>query len=92
MKIWFWARDDANVPYAVKYADGSNLDPSWGDPDAYFPMNSCDYDSHFNGHSIVFDLTFCGDWAGNTFEAAGCGPSCADCESLIALLFPPPFF
>lgn len=84
VKIWFWARDDNNVPYGVKHCDGSDLDPAWGDPDAYFPMDNCDYDSHMNDHCMVFDLTFCGDWAGNAFQASGCGPSCSSCESFIA--------
>lgn len=36
----------------------------WGIPEAYFPLGSggdstCDYESHFDAHQLVFDLTFC---------------------------------
>lgn len=35
-------------------------DPSWGVPDASFPVGDfCDYNSHFDAHMMVFDLTFC---------------------------------
>ncbi|KAF8264597.1 concanavalin A-like lectin/glucanase domain-containing protein, partial [Lactarius quietus] len=34
---------------------------------------------HFDAHNMVFDLTFCGDWAGNVFSTAGCGTgTCSD--------------
>lgn len=58
--IWFWARNDASVPAAVKSgAQTLSPDDSWGTPDARFPATSCDWPSHFTHHTIVFDLTFC---------------------------------
>ena len=70
VKVWFWRRDDPGVPDAVAQKGLSNLvfgdtptirpDPTWGPPGAYFPVGDfCDYDSHFNAHMMVFDLTFC---------------------------------
>ena len=33
---------------------------AWGAPEASFPLGQqCGYGSHFNAHSLVFDLTFC---------------------------------
>ena len=36
-------------------------DPSWGYPDAHFPMDPdyCDCQQHFDEHQMVIDLTFC---------------------------------
>ncbi|KIJ68156.1 glycoside hydrolase family 16 protein [Hydnomerulius pinastri MD-312] len=50
-------------------------------PDAYFPTYAnCNSQGHFNDHSIVFDLTLCGDWAGNqdVWNASGCAAKALD--------------
>ncbi|KAL6305235.1 concanavalin A-like lectin/glucanase domain-containing protein [Sparassis latifolia] len=89
VRIWFWARNDAATPAEVINPAPAALgllgpptispDPSWGTPSAIFPVGStCDYDSHFNAHQFVFDLTFCGDWAGNDYTSTGCSGSCTD--------------
>ncbi|PMD47868.1 glycoside hydrolase family 16 protein [Hyaloscypha variabilis F] len=54
ISIWFFPR--TSIP--------SNLhDPAtWGLPQAAF--SGCDIESHFSNLSLVFDTTFCGDWAG----------------------------
>ena len=63
VRIWFWARSDNNVPSEIKYPLAGGVvspGPTWGAPSAHFPLgDSCDYDSHFNAHIMVFDLTFC---------------------------------
>jgi hypothetical protein len=65
IKIYFWSRDSLYVPPEIRDcgAGGEYLypDDSWGTPAADFPMcpDLCDYNSHFNAHQIVFDLTFC---------------------------------
>lgn len=78
IKVWFWSRDDPGVPTAVSLGLDTILpSQSWGLPNAAFPPDSCDYTSHFNAHQMVFDLTFCGDWAGALFSSS-CGPgSCS---------------
>jgi hypothetical protein len=60
INVWFWSRNDPAVPPEVR--DGvAQVSPSssWGIPDASFPSDMCDYDSHFNKHQMIFDLTFC---------------------------------
>jgi hypothetical protein len=45
---------------------------SWGLPYARFAIgaeSSCSSD-HFHNHNIIFDNTFCGDWAGAVFGSA----------------------
>ncbi|KAL2122692.1 hypothetical protein VTJ04DRAFT_3147 [Mycothermus thermophilus] len=44
------------------------MNPSlWGQPLASFlASDTCDFDQHFRQHNLIFDTTFCGDWAGAT--------------------------
>ncbi|KAI0085156.1 concanavalin A-like lectin/glucanase domain-containing protein [Irpex rosettiformis] len=80
IRVWFWQRDDPLVPQQIRDGWGSvSPDPSWGVPEASFPnADFCDYESHFDQHMIVFDLTFCGDWAGADYPNSGCGSNCED--------------
>ncbi|EIM82836.1 uncharacterized protein STEHIDRAFT_102256 [Stereum hirsutum FP-91666 SS1] len=51
----------------------------WGTPAATFPVDECDWKKHFDAHQVVFDLTFCGDWAGSVWSGSGCGAgTCED--------------
>lgn len=61
IRVWFWQRDDPSVPPEVQQGyESISPSPSWGVPDASFPNGDfCDYNSHFDEHIIVFDLTFC---------------------------------
>ncbi len=44
-------------------------DPSsWGTPVTAFGGSGCNIDTHFKNHNIIFDTTFCGDWAGNVWS------------------------
>ncbi|KAG8849338.1 hypothetical protein FRB96_000874 [Tulasnella sp. 330] len=76
--MWFWSRQDASVPDDVR--DGSfTINPdAWGEPEAVFSPSGCDISSHFDAHEIVFDLTFCGDFAGVDYAACGCPGNCTD--------------
>ncbi|KIK67120.1 glycoside hydrolase family 16 protein [Collybiopsis luxurians FD-317 M1] len=71
------------VPDEIRNADYKDpipgADSDWGTPAANFSCETCDYTSHFDNHQLIFDLTFCGDWAGNAFSTAGCGSgTCQD--------------
>ena len=61
INIWFWPKGQA--PSDVT---GANPNPAgWGKATANFQGGSgCTIDSHFNNMQLVFDTTFCGDWAG----------------------------
>ncbi|KAI0786692.1 concanavalin A-like lectin/glucanase domain-containing protein [Abortiporus biennis] len=86
VQIWFWSRNDPTVPNEVRglrslsvLGSQTSIVPdhvNWGKPDASFPLqtDNCDYDAHFNAHILVFDLTFCGDWAGadSVYGSSGC--------------------
>lgn len=66
IRVWFFSRD--SIPTSLLDVP----DPStFGMPMANF-QGSCDVDEHFAQHRIVFDDTFCGDFAGATFASSGC--------------------
>jgi hypothetical protein len=76
IQIWQFPRSD--IPENIK---SGNPDPSsWGKPLAKFTNKACDIDAHFKDNQIVFDITFCGQWAGREW-ANNCpqkGPKCVD--------------
>ena len=41
-------------------------------------------DDHFKNLKIVFDTTFCGDWAGNTWNESSCASLAPTCEEYVA--------
>ncbi|TFK51078.1 putative laminarinase [Heliocybe sulcata] len=71
VKIWFWARNAANVPSGVSTGADTVITENWGTPTAYFPNTSCDIATKFGANNIIINLTFCGAWAGTTFNSAG---------------------
>ncbi|QRV76433.1 glycoside hydrolase family 16 protein [Ceratobasidium sp. AG-Ba] len=80
IKVWFWPRNSATVPAAVK-SGASSIDTStFGTPFAAFVNSSCDIASHFGPENIIINLTFCGDWAGNAdvYAGSGCPSTCVD--------------
>ncbi|OQD92319.1 hypothetical protein PENSOL_c042G02524 [Penicillium solitum] len=76
ISIWFFPSNA--VPGDI--SSGNPNPASWGAPTARF-AGSCDINSHFNDLQIVFDITFCGDWAGSVWNSSSCasrGGSCVD--------------
>lgn len=67
IRIWFWSGDSAPSTILSDTPDTSDL----GTPVALFE-GSCDIDTYFYDHAIIFDTTFCGDWAGATYISDGC--------------------
>ncbi|KAJ7487626.1 glycoside hydrolase family 16 protein [Mycena galericulata] len=56
---------------------GSPDPANWGTPNAALAPATCDPLTYFVNHSIIFDITFCGDWAGNSYATSGCPGSCS---------------
>ena len=76
--VWFWSRD--SVPADVL----SSPDPAtWSTPLANF-SGPCDFGSAFTAQQLVFDTTFCGDWAGEVWSQGGCASKAATCEDFVA--------
>jgi hypothetical protein len=46
-------------------------DPSqWGTPLAHFSGRNCDFGKRFRDMRIIFDTTFCGEWAGKEWDVS----------------------
>lgn len=68
IKIWFFPR--SAIPKSIE--SGSPDVSEFGTPMGNF-QGTCDIGKEFKPQKIVFDTTFCGDWAGSVF---GQGDSC----------------
>ncbi|KAE8148020.1 concanavalin A-like lectin/glucanase domain-containing protein [Aspergillus avenaceus] len=76
--IWFFPR--SGIPGDIS---SGNPNPSgWGTPVARF-QGACNINSHFKGLQIIFDTTFCGDWAGNVWGQSSCA-SKGTCRDFVA--------
>ncbi|KAF8199687.1 hypothetical protein BJ912DRAFT_922074 [Pholiota molesta] len=74
ISVWSFFR--AAIPTDVTQG---NPNPSlWGPPSAMLKNDTCNIENYFVNHTIVFDITFCGDWAGNSYATSGCPGTCAD--------------
>ncbi|EKM61024.1 glycoside hydrolase family 16 protein [Phanerochaete carnosa HHB-10118-sp] len=72
--VWSFYRQA--VPQDV--VQGEPSPDLWGPPVALLEPTGCDPIANFVNHSIVFDITFCGDWAGNSYATSGCPGTCPD--------------
>lgn len=68
IKIWFFPRN--SIPFDIRR--GKPNPELWSKPQTSFQGSStCDIDSHFANHKLIFDTTFCGDWAGGVWGNDG---------------------
>ncbi|KAM0520051.1 hypothetical protein ACHAPE_003324 [Trichoderma viride] len=82
--VWFFPR--TGIPSDIS---SENPKPSgWGIPLAQFnPADGSSIDDHFQNQQLVFDTTFCGDWAGNAnvWNAnAECSALASTCQEYVA--------
>ncbi|KAL4797521.1 concanavalin A-like lectin/glucanase domain-containing protein [Aspergillus venezuelensis] len=79
ISVWFFPR--SSIPSDIS---AGTPDPgSWGTPTARF-AGSCDIESHFTDMQIIFDITFCGDWAGNVWGSGSCAALSGSCTDYVA--------
>jgi hypothetical protein len=70
--IKVWNFEPSTVPTNLRSA---NPNPDlWGTPAFTTLQGSCDIDTHFKDHQVIFDTTFCGNWAGqdDIWKATSC--------------------
>lgn len=72
--IAVWSFYRAAIPLDI--SQGEPNPSNWGEPVAELSTQSCDITSYFVNHSIIFDITFCGDWAGNSYATTDCPGTC----------------
>ncbi|TQV99653.1 hypothetical protein V2A60_005109 [Cordyceps javanica] len=82
ISVWFFPR--CRIPKDI--TSGSPQPSSWGQPIGNFASGpSCDFASAFKDHKIVFDTTFCGNWAGATWHSTDeCSPRAPTCEDYVS--------
>ncbi|KAL8832116.1 MAG: hypothetical protein Q9170_005013 [Blastenia crenularia] len=81
INIWFWPR--GQVPTD---ALGPNPRPSaWGATTASFiGGDNCNIDQHFMNNNLIFDTTFCGDWAGGVWgQDSTCSALAGSCQAYV---------
>ncbi|KAI1845247.1 hypothetical protein JX265_005402 [Neoarthrinium moseri] len=81
ISLWFFPR--TNIPADIT---AGNPNPAkWGAATGSFSGSGCDIDKHFNGHQIVFNTDFCGDWAGQVWSTdSTCSSLASTCASYVA--------
>ncbi|KAF4760262.1 hypothetical protein N7455_001814 [Penicillium solitum] len=83
LKIWFFPR--SSIPASI--TSGKPDVTEFGKPMALV-QESCDVATAFKSQSFVFDVTFCGDWAGGVYGDSGCpmtgGDSFQSCHNYVA--------
>ncbi|WRT65338.1 uncharacterized protein IL334_002281 [Kwoniella shivajii] len=72
ISIWFFTR--SNIPSAISNANTSIDTSNLGTPSAFYSSTGCDISKFFGSQSLVFDITLCGDWAGQSsiLSSTGC--------------------
>jgi hypothetical protein len=79
--IYFFSRNA--IPADI--TSGNPNPAGWGEPQALFE-GSCNIEDSFKSHQIVFDTTFCGQWAGQQGVWSAdpvCGSKAATCNAYV---------
>jgi len=75
--IWFWTR--GSIPASITQATSAVDVSTWGPPSASYPSTACDVTVFFGPQRLVFDITLCGNWAGEDVNylpsCSGAGPT-----------------
>ncbi|CAJ1361873.1 unnamed protein product [Effrenium voratum] len=79
MRTWFFPKGKEPIDLIVRSPEPD----LWGTPNSFFTLHErwCTAD-HFKNMRMVFDTTFCGDYAGSTF-AAMCPSIKTTCEDYV---------
>ncbi|KAH6660034.1 glycoside hydrolase family 16 protein [Truncatella angustata] len=81
ISIWFFPR--AAIPSDV--TSGSPDPTNWGMAASTFSGSGCNIDDHFQEHTIVFNVDFCGDWAGKVWSTdKTCSALASTCQEYVA--------
>lgn len=80
IKIWMFPR--GRFPSDISSSQ-PNPSQNWGPPTSMF-SGDFNMDDHFKNLKIVFDTTFCGDWAGNTWSTSSCASLAPTCEEYVS--------
>ncbi|RYO76248.1 hypothetical protein DL763_010626 [Monosporascus cannonballus] len=84
LKVWHFPR--SAIPDDIVYAGILSPAPkTWGPPQAIFGGSACDADTYFYNLSLVININFCSDYAGNVWgKADQCNLVAPTCEEWAA--------
>ncbi|PQE16330.1 hypothetical protein CJF32_00006223 [Rutstroemia sp. NJR-2017a WRK4] len=78
--VWFFPRN--KIPADI--TAGKPVTGNWGLPVVAFNGGSgCTVDNSFKNQNIVFDTTFCGDWAGAVWSSGSCASAASTCQAYV---------
>jgi len=80
ISIWFFPRSAIPLDITASIPDPTG----WGTPTTVFTGNTCDIDAAFANHNIIFDTTFCGDWAGEVWSSGSCASVADTCNDYVS--------
>ena len=85
IKVWFFPRGDPELPdFSRDEIDTAD----WRLPVAHFSLaDDTGCGDAFKNQKIIFNLAFCGDWAGNVWGASTCADRAATCEAFLESQF-----
>jgi hypothetical protein len=85
IQIWSFGPGPGSTPVPEDLANGTPDPTGWGRPIFTTWGGNCDIASHFIDHTVIFDIDFCGSWAGQqdiwqttTCYNADTAPTCND--------------
>lgn len=78
IQVYFFPR--GSIPSDI--TAGAPQPQSWSTPMANWPSTDCNMASHFYNHSVIFDTTLCGDWAGAVWSGTGVPGQSESCAQL----------
>ncbi|QRV79827.1 glycoside hydrolase family 16 protein [Ceratobasidium sp. AG-Ba] len=78
-QAWFFPRNAIPVDMASAHPDPS----TWGTPTAAWPESGCDSSKHFGPQTLIFDISVCGSWAGETSVFQSTCPNQGSCLDLV---------
>ncbi|KIK69978.1 glycoside hydrolase family 16 protein [Collybiopsis luxurians FD-317 M1] len=64
ISVWFFPR--SSVPDSISSNTSSISISDLGTPTANWPSTGCSIDEYFSAQQLIFDITLCGDYAGET--------------------------
>ena len=69
--IFIWRFTRSSIPSDI--SSGTPDSSKWGTPFAAWPASTCSPTKYFADMNLVFDITLCGDWAGDQYVWNGSG-------------------
>ncbi|KAF2503039.1 mixed-linked glucanase precursor [Lophium mytilinum] len=78
IEVWYFPAN--SVPGDIK--SGTPNPAGWGQPIANYA--GCNFDAQFQNMNIIFDITFCGDWAGSVWSSSSCASINPSCPAYVA--------